>query len=296
MKPEIVLCLDSESARHPELLGLGDENLLAQPWLRLFCSAVEARQYLRSESTVQEVWVASSDEMSPINLAAALKKDSQEKGVYLLAFEGGGSMKSRANAAGLDATFSQRDLAQRYARKKVGRMRVAADAGKACYAKAPAASQPDTASSRAEEPTLPLPEGVRDTSSASTPKASLPSAAKKELAEGVAAPSIQRATDQAVVHSDRVDDPVPFSVLRPEHTAAQRQTLQQKPAFILAVVSACGGAGKSTIAALSAYFSQGLGNKTLLIDGDMQFGDMQYLMGREEPLTIVELAADPSKS
>lgn len=309
MKPEVVLCLDSESARHPEFIGLGDENLLSQSWLRLFCSAVEARQYLRSESAVSEVWVASSDEMDPINLAAALKKDSQEKGVYLLAFDCGGSMKSRANAAGLDATLSQRDLAQRYARKKVGRMHVAnsgqadgcamsGDLGQdrtqvsndtmSTASLSTGALGNKTPDNRAESPVIARvssPENAGTEASAS---------AQTSVLEGASGSLVQHEGGSALAAASSVEV-APFAVLRTERNAAQRQTRQKKPAFILAVVSACGGAGKSTIAALSAYFAQGLGNKTLLIDGDMQFGDMHYLMGREDPLTIEDLAADPSK-
>lgn len=69
----------------------------------------------------------------------------------------------------------------------------------------------------------------------------------------------------------------------------------EKTACTLSIVSASGGAGKSTIAALAAFFSQGFGYKTLLLDADMQFGDMGSMAGIEAPLSLDEVAADPAK-
>lgn len=37
--PLVALCADEECFRHPELLGLDGENLLAQQWLMPFTSA-----------------------------------------------------------------------------------------------------------------------------------------------------------------------------------------------------------------------------------------------------------------
>lgn len=42
MNNEVTLCLDSESLKHPEVIGLPDENLLAQPWL--LCTLMRLKQ------------------------------------------------------------------------------------------------------------------------------------------------------------------------------------------------------------------------------------------------------------
>ena len=118
MMSRIVLCADSETMRQPALLGLSGENLAAQDWLALFTSAEEARGFLRNDDAIDEVWVASSDDVDPINLAAAVKRDRRERGVYLLAFQGTGSLWSRANAAGIDATLSHQAFVQRYTQEK----------------------------------------------------------------------------------------------------------------------------------------------------------------------------------
>lgn len=44
--PLVALCVDEESVRHPELLGLAGENLSMQGWLCLFTSADAARASL----------------------------------------------------------------------------------------------------------------------------------------------------------------------------------------------------------------------------------------------------------
>lgn len=51
MNNEVTLCLDSESLKHPEVIGLPDENLLAQPWLTLYSDAFEARKSLAIGNT-----------------------------------------------------------------------------------------------------------------------------------------------------------------------------------------------------------------------------------------------------
>ena len=72
----------------------------------------------------------------------------------------------------------------------------------------------------------------------------------------------------------------------------------QQPAakgFLLPVVSGSGGAGKSAVALLAAHAAQGLGLRTLLLDFDLQFGDMAQLMGVKKPLRIDEVLARPER-
>lgn len=268
MKPEIVLCADSESVKNPELIGLGGENLLAQPWLRLFCSALEARSYLREAEDIKEVWVASNDEVEPINLAAAIKKDMRGRGVYLLAFDGGGSLKSRASAAGIDAALARPDFASRYAQKK---------------SNAAETEQVDRASSL-DQPDVP------ESSVASQSLRDLPVIDPLDVGGQVAA---ERPCKSAAEVQRGI--PSPVGTVRCEFQAEAKKLQSKKTAALFTVASATGGAGKSAIAALSAFFMQGFGRKTLLLDADMQFGDMHYLTGAENPLLLDEVAADRAK-
>ena len=64
-------------------------------------------------------------------------------------------------------------------------------------------------------------------------------------------------------------------------------------AFYLPVIGASGGVGKSTIAFLSAVCAARLGCKTLLVDLDLQFGDMALYSQVEQVISLNQLAADP---
>lgn len=231
----VALCADTMSLQHPEAIGLTGENLAAQRWLRLFSSAEEARRFLRADRLVDEVWVASSDDVAPINLAATLKRDRSDRCVCMLAFEDTGSLKSRVSATGIDASLTRQALAERYARRK----------------QADACPWPTTA-----------------------PQAHAPMAASAPAPMPVAAPAPAPAPQQAQ-----------FEDRRPRAHAG----------FLLPVVSGSGGAGKSTVAVLSALIAQQMGFNTLLLDFDLQFGDVPALMGVQNPLTVDDVLAAPAR-
>ncbi len=58
----------SESLKHPEVIGLPDENLLAQPWLTLYSDAFEARKSLAIGNTKTLVSVIFCDLMRALTL------------------------------------------------------------------------------------------------------------------------------------------------------------------------------------------------------------------------------------
>lgn len=64
---------------------------------------------------------------------------------------------------------------------------------------------------------------------------------------------------------------------------------KSKRGFLLPVFSASGGAGKSSVAVVTAILSQLSGHKTLLLDGDLQFGNCAEFLGIKKPITIDEL-------
>ena len=97
----VALCVDQESALHPELIGLADEDLQAQSWLEVFSLPEEARREIAQSDSIQAVWVASCPELEPINLAAAIKMDNPAKKICLVADKRNGSLQSRAAHAGL---------------------------------------------------------------------------------------------------------------------------------------------------------------------------------------------------
>ena len=67
----------------------------------------------------------------------------------------------------------------------------------------------------------------------------------------------------------------------------------QRTAFLLTVVSGSGGAGKSTVSALAALCAQMHGLKTVLVDFDLQFGNVASFFKNAPQFSIDELLADP---
>ena len=118
--PLVALCADEECFRHPELLGLEGENLLAQQWLMPFTSAKQARAALRDAASVQEVWVVSCADVAPINLAAALKRDRPGRRVCMLTAQESGALRSRTTAAGVDASLTRQAFVERCAMQTGG--------------------------------------------------------------------------------------------------------------------------------------------------------------------------------
>lgn len=63
--------------------------------------------------------------------------------------------------------------------------------------------------------------------------------------------------------------------------------------YVLTVVGAGGGTGKSTVAALCACCARESGRKTVIVDADLQFGDIAFLLGCSNPLRVDELVEAP---
>ena len=223
MGAKVMLCIDEESARRPEVIGLAGENLFGQPWLDVRTSARSAREGARLEIPIEEVWVASCDDVEPVNLAAAIKRDNPRRRVSLLSGQPSGSLQSRIHAAGIDSALSHQALAERYAFWK--------------------------------ERSLNL---------------DVPGA--RRAAEGVANPAGANTVETNSAGAKTAG---------PAESKAKRTLL-------ITVASGSGGAGKSAISAVAAALLAASGRKTLLLDGDLQFGDMRELFGAEHAFGVDE--------
>lgn len=256
-----MLCADEESLRDPRLLGLEGENLEKQPWLTTYCIAGQAREGVRSASPSAEVWVTSSDEVEPVNLAATLKADRPDVQVCLLAYQSGGSLRSRAQAANIDALLTLNAFVQRY-----------------CQAKLMWGQQPQVA--------LPACDRAAACGSASH------AGGDGKAVSGESAPAATGSMNLPCVSRGRAkrEEEAPLAAGLP----ASARTAQSAPAFFMPVISGNGGAGKSTVAVLSALCAQAYGYRTLLVDFDLQFGDAKHLLGRSEALTVEDALVDSS--
>ena len=367
MMPLVALCADEASMAHPELIGLADEQLFAQPWLRLFTSGSEIRTFLRHDRAVDEVWVVSCDDVEPINLAATIKGDRGDVRVCLVSFQGTGSLRSRASAANIDATLTRQAFVTRYAAFK--RVRSSAtlpidrggvadfqDSGPLFQPEEPVLpapppsvvqgaqpqlagipsiaplhpavgmdpSQParnhvsaqpvpptgaaldDAAAGRLPHPPvgcsadgLPQPPAPASQHAAASPHAASASAGAPVPPPGFSSPPDAALVSGAPYQSQFFAPPAPSAVAAPspigEPAAFAVRQGSQADALLLPIVSGSGGAGKSAVAVLAALLAQRRGLKTLLLDFDLQFGDMREMTGQPEAVGIDEVLAEPAR-
>lgn len=366
MMPLVALCADEASMAHPELIGLADEQLFAQPWLRLFTSGSEIRTFLRHDRAVDEVWVVSCDDVEPINLAATIKGDRGDVRVCLVSFQGTGSLRSRASAANIDATLTRQAFVTRYAAFK--RVRSSAtlpidrggvadlqDSGPLFQPEEPALPAPPPSVVQGAQPQLagipsiaplhpavgvdpsqparnhasaqpvpPIGAALDDAAAGRLPHAPVgcsadglpqpPAPASQQAAASphaasaagapVPPPGFSSPPDAALVsgapHQPQFSaPPAPSAVAAPspigEPAAFAVRQGSQADALLLPIVSGSGGAGKSAVAVLAALLAQRRGLKTLLLDFDLQFGDMREMTGQPEALGIDEVLVEPAR-
>lgn len=208
-RKRILLCADTESLMHPELLGLEDVALDGHEWLEATADADEARRMVNQDTLLQEVWISSTDEVSALNLAAALRQDKAELTIRLIMFSPTGSFMSNATAVGACEVLNETTFPQRFAEASSRRIRVPSDPG-----------------------------GVNAKPS--------PSHASQKESRGIVVP----------------------------------------------VVSGSGGSGKSSVSALLGMLLAERGASTVVLDLDLQFGDMHRLLGYEAPLSINDILSD----
>lgn len=118
MSAYVALCIDEATCRNPGIVGLDGEALEAQPWLDVYFSGEEARAGIASNGSLREAWVVSCDDVEPINLAATLKSDRPDLRVRLVAFDGCGSLYSRAHTALIDEVADCALFLRQYAAAK----------------------------------------------------------------------------------------------------------------------------------------------------------------------------------
>lgn len=307
--PVVALVADEESVRNPELLGLAGENLAAQRWLALLTKAEDARAYLVRDSSIQEIWVAACGSIAPINLAATLKKDRSGRRVCMLSAQDTGSLRSRSSAAGIDASLSPQAFVERYARCKqmaasgafgvdavpvahfaqgrneVGVATAAPFPGQGSYAVSGQVNASSQAMGLSGFDTTPATGCSGVMGAVENPVAGIASAMDSSPSMRAQAAPVERS--QVAMASN---PPASSSSL-----AISKPSQRRKSGFLLPVVSASGGCGKSAISLLSAYLLQAAGFNTLLLDFDLQFGDMAELAGIERPLRVDELLVKPSR-
>ncbi len=300
-----VLCVDSQTLNHPEAIGLIDENLVAQPWLRVFSSAADVRKALGSDAGPSRIWVVSSDDMEGINLAAALKGDRIGREVDLISFGGTGSEVGRCEAAGVGLVRGLDEFLDRYSEQK--RLWMAESAGKAvCGNPGLNAVGRSNMGGFRKIADIPLeePEGAGFGFDCLAEEESVDPYVSSGIARDDGGSFVDSAPRTAggflSVSTGCVSSAEPGAAMRKTQEelisqAVFRQPQSEESAFVVSVVGGCGGVGKSTVAVSLATMAQSRGLKTLLLDADLQFGDMGFLLGMEDGYDIADLMAQPER-
>lgn len=349
-----LLCVDSDSFKHPEVIGLDDENLAAQPWLRVFSSAQDARLALSGDASLGTAWVVSSDDMEGINLAAALKLDRSECDVSLVSFGCSGSELGRCQAAGVGLLRGRNAFVQSYSERKalaatqdfkeirgvpIAESAYAGIESKANESKKILNDENDSLRRKGDASAegdfvwlndsagLMKPGRTKQKISAEADEAgglveldlddplakSAEAQERVDLAYAGGSPSGHFAKSE-ITKPERGGSEVPersFSTRKSRHLSSSAASVPSqeelisrvvfqpiktdKTAFVVSVVGGNGGVGKSTVASCAATMLQARGLKTLLIDVDLQFGDMGFLLGKEDAFDIADLMAQPER-
>ena len=298
----VALCVEEEAIKNPEFLGLDGENIESLSWLRVYSEAQEARRSLAFSHDVDEVWVMSCRSADPINLAAALKHDIPTRCVYLVAFSQSGSLLSRAHSAGIDGVLGRSELVGRYLSRKQDARNDSETTRDAPAEQNEQIDESRRTSKLRKKRTMTLVEQAEtivaertDTTGFTGPvlvrEAAAPGAGPKH------ATNEARQSGKGAIVVEPQNARRDGEAKRSEAFALTRKSsetaLAKSPAFLLPVVSASGGSGKSAVAAMAALITQQAGLRTMLIDLDLQFGDMKETLGLEEALPVEDLIEAP---
>lgn len=254
---KIMLCADEASILHPELIGLEGEQLESQSWMTVFSDAEQARSQAALEGDGLRAWIAGSEQMEGINLAAAIKSDRPQACVQLLDFSGSGSVLSRARAAGVDGVLDKRSFLDCYRAEKKSHERKLEDGRDTKRSGDSDGARPTWNDMLANTPARVLVDSGEDLEAAFAP-----SKTGELFSAGIARPYRAEGPDKA-------------------------------RGFLLAVIGAGGGTGKSSVATLCACCAQEAGHPSVLLDADLQFGDIAFLSGSESVVRSDELLEAP---
>ncbi len=248
---DIALCADAACLAHPEIMGSDDLTLEGLDWLRLFAHGSDIRAAIASGADIDEAWIVSTEDVTSINLAAALRKDGFTGTIAMVMAEASGSALSRASAAGVDETLAPERFIRRLATETARRRHATRSAAPCAPARSPMRMHEHAPSD----------------------------------VEGTGA----HASDLALRKPSATLSGNPRRAAERPH-GAESTPQACGPGQVIAIMSGSGGVGKSTIAvALASHIVHG-DRTVLILDGDLQFGCIHRMLGVDDPTTFDELA------
>lgn len=300
---KIYLCIDSQTLKHPEWIGLEDEKLDDQPWLKVFSFGKDLRRHLALDPLGQMVFLVSADDVDTINLGAAIQKDDETHDIHVVAWKLDGSFSTRARAAHIKKVLAIESFVKHY--KALKQLNIANTP-----VRANAAPLSTTIGVR-DKDALPTYEGMLDVQDdlwdlddcvvaeqylqdlrkqKALNTVSHLSAFKHDIARSSGKEPDINAVWKA---SDGTDRKESNKLLDMRTHFKNHKTSGDQSAYLMLVCSGCGGVGKSSIAYTLAYFAHKQGYRTLLIDGNFQFGSLSTYFDEEERIAIDRVYDNP---
>ncbi|MDR1089077.1 MAG: P-loop NTPase [Coriobacteriales bacterium] len=267
-------------------------GVLRNQFIQLFSTATDARRALACATPDVQVLICDRpNEVSPLNLAAALHKDSPLRDIYLEKTDPQSLFVSRVEAAGARGVVSRSET-----EKLLG---LATSRG--------IAENPDD--------TPPLRVGIGTAYQADRqPHATattLPNRADKPVLQTYAASPEDLAWLECVLDLDDIDEFAPVLGAGPALAEKPRVSLnpvqpelpQPKPVplaepepedrgVVVAFISGRGGVGKSSLTVLTAIELWLAGSRVAMLDMDLQFGDLGVLAGNEAQSRIQRIGVE----
>lgn len=277
----IILCADSESLMRPWMMGLDGIDVESFGWVTPFSQADEAREFMASGADIDEAWIVSSNDIESVNLAAAIRKDNPDLSITLILSELSGSVLSRASSAGIKTVYTTYEFAERFA-IEVQRRRRLDEANSPGYDEVISTIRKGTSRRRK----LKVPEVVP----ASDDSVRASGSDKPSSIAGVAPCSVEAKAGIEL----KIDEGSTAKALTGFKKSEQPPEFEDKSAYILGIFSGSGGVGRSVTGVMSALLCARRYPKVLLIDADLQFGDLGSLLGRKDAPTIDDVLEDSS--
>lgn len=286
----ILLCASSDCASNPALLGLEDVDLEQLDWLQVETEATQCRKHA-GNADVGEAWVESCDDMDALNVAAAIKYDNAEMPVFLIASDASGSLRSRAQSAGITGVLASDGFLRRFAIERERRLRVAEAADLSLDSIASKEITEKDNSKHASSGQIAAPDSKAQNTEMS--RNALTVSDDFDITASIDEPKPIEHNDIAAAVTGPIEVPQIFTpgTIR----KATNYTKRPGSAFVLTVLSGSGGAGKSTVSAVSAEIAASKGHSVLLFDCDLQFGDLSYMTGTKNALSADEALEDISQ-
>lgn len=328
---QVALFIDPQIASKEghALSVLGDSDVTEFSWLTTYNDPIALRSMLSDAACERDAWIVSESSSDGLNLAAALKKDVPARTVCLCSEQGSGSLFSRCKNAGVKPVFGQEAFEQlvddtRYANLshlgfgalKSPEENLVVDT----LAAEPEMHQPLYDNYVIDDYVNQELLSAQNALQQSSPVHNYVAIQNEEQGfEGLVEPlsdeeawftssSTEELNDpyfgydayyglEPSIHSDVYEEYANEALFTaPEESYQDALYVSQNhKSFVMSVVSGSGGTGKSSIALLSAMLLQMRGKRTLLLDGDLQFGDLTFLVGQESPLTLLDLMEHPER-